>query len=83
MRCWCDRVQMTLGTRHTDRADMRFKVVFLISANTSELNPYTLPRTELFHNDISELPICMHGTNVSTVYVSKQRRLIYHTVIIV
>ena len=37
VRSCCDRVQLTLGTRHTDRADMQFKVVFLvalISVNT-------------------------------------------------
>ena len=37
MRSCCDRLQWTLGTRHTDRDDMQFKVVFLvalISVNT-------------------------------------------------
>ena len=61
MRSCCDRVQCTLGARHTDRADMQFNFVFLvalISVNTIELYPYTLLRTELFHSDcLSELPI--------------------------
>ena len=34
VRCWCDRMQLTLGTRHTDRADMQFKVVFLAALNS-------------------------------------------------
>ena len=31
MRSCCDRLQWTLGTRHTDRDDMQFKVVFLVA----------------------------------------------------
>ena len=37
VRSCCDRLQWTLGTRHTNRDDMQFKVVFLvalISVNT-------------------------------------------------
>ena len=33
MRGCCDRLQCTLGTRHTDRAGMQFKVVFSCSPN--------------------------------------------------
>ena len=47
--------------------------------------PYTSPRTELFHSEcLSELPIRMHDTyHLSTVNVSKRRRMIDHTIIIV
>ena len=31
MRSCCDRLQLTLGTMHTDRADMQFKVVFFVA----------------------------------------------------
>ena len=31
LRSWSDHVQWTLGTRHADRADMQFKVVFLVA----------------------------------------------------
>ena len=78
-----------MGTRHIDTADMQFKVVFLVAlicvSTPSELYLYTLPRTELFHSEcLSELPIRMHGAyNVSTVYMSKQRRFIGRTKIIV
>ena len=61
VRSCCDYVQRTLGTRHTDRADMQFKVVFLVALISVTINLIIyiyLPKAELFHSDcFSELPL--------------------------
>ena len=67
MRSCCDRVQWTLGTRYTDRADMFFKVVFfvaLISVNIILM--------------LSELLIWIHGMDCLYEQTAKVDRSYYN-----
>ena len=84
MRSCCDRLQLLLGTRHTDRAGMHSKL-FPCSPNQCQhhLNYIHIPCPELSCFTVTVFKIVIFECMVYTVYVSKQRRLIDHIIILV
>ena len=73
----------TLGKRHTDRADMQFKDVFFVAQCQHHLNYIDIPCPELSCFTMTVFQNFRIECMVYTVYVSKQRRLIDHIIILV